>query len=64
MTNAFMVLQMNTLLRKEGMCFTLVTNVLVLETNALEVCFQTSHAATSNFQAELFSKMLLTGTHL
>ena len=44
-------------------------NVLVLETNALKVRIQNSapHSYTCSyqrFQAELVSKLLLTGTHL
>ena len=51
------------------MRFALVTNVLVLETNALKRTFKLPphtaiSVATSNFQAELLSKLLLTRTHL
>ena len=43
------------------------TNVLVLETNALKLPAHTAthvHVGTSDFQAELLLKLLLTGTHL
>ena len=66
MTNTFMVLQTNTLAKGENI---IVTNVLVLETNVLKVRVQlplhtATHVATSDFQAELDSKLLLIGTHL
>ena len=70
MTNAFVVLQMNAVAWKERMHFAIVTNVLVLETNMLKARVQTSvpHcytcSYTSNFQAELLSNLLHTGTHL
>ena len=47
MMSTFIVLQTNTLARSERVHFALVTNVLVLETNALKVPVQTSaHTAT------------------
>ena len=46
----------------------IVTNVLELEPSALKTPIKTSgphvHVATSDFQAELLTKLLLTGTHL
>ena len=51
--------------------YTIVTIVLVLETNALKTSIQTSaphnytiDVATSKFQEELILKLLLTGIHL
>ena len=42
MTNAFIVLQTNTLARGQRMHFALVTKILVLETNMLKVHVQSS----------------------
>ena len=68
MNNAFIVLQTNILSRGERMRFALVTNVLVLETKTVKARVQSStpatHVPTSNFQAKLLSKLLLTGTQL
>ena len=50
MTNAFIVLQLNTLARGEKF--------------ALRDSYTRTHIATNNFQAALTTKLLLTGTHL
>ena len=63
--------------RKDAFCaimqntfsYTIVTNILALETNALKAWVKNpphtdAHVPTSDFQAELVMKFLLTGTHL
>ena len=64
MTNAF-VLQTNILERGERMCFALVTNVLVLETNALKARVQTSapHRYTCSYQQFSIRTSLEIATH-
>ena len=78
MMNALTVLQTNTLAQggKNAFCaiaqnaffpfsYTIATNALALETKAFKLPPNTAtHVATSDFQTELFSKLLLTGTHL
>ena len=65
MTNVFIVLQTNTLVRGESMRFALVTNVLVLEMNALKLRVQTSapHSYACSYQRFSSRTSLEIATH-